>query len=134
MKPRLLLVDNNRETADLTQQDLEKNGFQVLRSHTAREALEMVEYEQPDIIVSEVMLEKHDAGFTLAKKVKADPRFNTIPLLLLTAITEKTSYRFELEKDGYWMKADDYVEKPILIQDLVSRILRLMGKETDGTP
>lgn len=126
-KPRLLLVNSNRELAGSIQLDLEKHGFQVLLCLSAQEAWQMVEYEQPDIIVSEVMLEEFDSGFTLAKQVKTDQRFRMIPLILMTKEKDKSRYSFDLDKDGYWMKADDYIEKPLEIQDLVERINRLLS-------
>lgn len=130
-KPRLLLVDNDREFAREMKNALEKQGFELLHRLTAREAWETVEFEGPDIVISEVMLENHDSGFDLAKQIKGDPRFKKIPVILLTDLNKKTGYEFDFEKDGYWMKADDYLEKPISVSDLTSRINRHMGRESE---
>ena len=130
-KPRLLLVDNDREFIRKMKTDLEDSGFEILYSHTGLEARQMVEYDQPDIVVAEVMLERHDSGFDLAKHVKGDPRFRHIPVILLTRLTQLTGYQFSLKNEGYWMKADDYIEKPLSAADLVSRINRLLNKESE---
>lgn len=131
-KPRLLLVDNDREFAREMKIALEKQGFELLHCHTAREAWETVEFEEPGLVISEVMLENHDSGFQLAKQIKGDPRFKMIPVILLTDLKRKTGYEFDFERDGYWMKADDYLEKPISVSELTSLINRRLGRESES--
>jgi len=130
---RLLFVDNDCDFIRSVKPSLEEQGFDVLVCHSAIEAIQLVEYEFPDIVVSEVMIEKHDSGFTLAKQVKADPRFRNIPFILLTAVKEKTGFTFDYEKDGYWMKVDDYIEKPIPIPDLISKINLFLNVEANAS-
>ena len=45
---------------------------------------------------------------------------------MLTAVGEATGFRFSMEKDGYWMKTDDFVDKPLEADALVTRIGKLI--------
>ena len=49
--------------------------------------------------------------------------------LPISAVTEKTGTRFSLEQDGYWMKADDYAEKPLALEDVLSRAEALLSRK-----
>jgi DNA-binding response OmpR family regulator len=128
-KPRVLLVDGDLDFVQATQSVLAKKGFEILCAHSAREGWEMVVYEQPDVIVLEVMLERHDSGFVLARAIKADPRFKHLPILFLTNVSDVTGFEFDMEKDGYWMKADDFLKKSMPMPDLISRINQLLEEE-----
>ncbi len=131
-KPRILLVDDDVDFIDLNRAVLENNGFDVVVAYTGREARDKVRFEQPDLIVLDLMLEKHDTGFAFAKEVKADPLYQKIPILMLTAVAGETGYDFSQELDGYWMKTDDYASKPLMPEELISRINKLLAKAAEG--
>lgn len=130
-KPRILLVDDDVDFIDLNKAVLENNGFDVVVAYNGREAQDKVRFEQPDLIVLDLMLEKHDTGFAFAKLVKADPLYQKIPILMLTAVAGETGYDFSQEMDGYWMKTDDYASKPLMPEELISRINRLLAKAAE---
>jgi CheY-like chemotaxis protein len=72
------------------------------------------------------MLEAHDTGFSVAADIKNDPLFRRIPVLLVSSVALATGYRFSSEDDGYWMKADGYVEKPVEPEALIRKIDELL--------
>ncbi|UCE20541.1 MAG: response regulator [Gemmatimonadota bacterium] len=112
---------------------LEHQGYEVVTAFSGKEGLETVKLERPDAIVLDLMMEKHDSGFTFAKNLKADPNLKHIPILMLTSVADATGYQFSLEEDGYWMKTDDFAEKPLLPTELVARIEKLLEKtEEEG--
>lgn len=127
-KARVLVVDADLEFLEAVHAELEASGFETIAVPTAREGWEAVEYEGPDLVVLEVMLERHDAGFVLAKRIKTDPRFSGIPVLLCTAVCREGGLELDLEKDGYWLRADDLVEKPVAPAELAGRVRALLGK------
>lgn len=127
-KAKILLVDNDVDFVDLNKAVLENSGFEVVTAFSAREGIDKVKVEHPDLIVLDLMMEKHDAGFSFAKQIKADPIFKRIPILMLTSVAEVTGFGFSQELDGYWMKTDDYAEKPILPDELVRRVRALLEK------
>jgi two-component system alkaline phosphatase synthesis response regulator PhoP len=127
-KPKILLVDDDVDFIDANKAVLENHGFDVVAAFSGREGLGKVRFDQPDLIVLDLMMERHDTGFAFAKAVKADPVYRRIPILMVSSAMEKTGYEFSQEMDGYWMKTDDYVGKPIQPEDLVTRIKDLLGK------
>lgn len=127
-KTKVLLVDDDVDFIDLNKLVLEKHGFDVVTAFSAREGMDKVRFEQPDAIILDLMMEKHDTGFGFAKSLKADPLYQKIPILMLTAVAGETGYDFSQELDGYWMKTDDYASKPLAPEDLIKRINALLEK------
>ncbi len=127
-KTKILLVDNDVDFVDLNKAVLENNGYEVITAFSAREGITKVKIEQPDLILLDLMMEKHDAGFSFAKQIKADPLYKKIPILMMTSVAEVTGFGFSQELNGYWMKTDDYVEKPLLPDDLLKKVKKLLEK------
>ncbi len=127
-KIKILLVDNDVDFVDLNKAVLENMGYEVATAFSGRDGIDKVKVEQPDLIVLDLMMEKHDSGFSFAKQIKADPLYRKIPILMLTSVAEATGFSFSQELDGYWMKTDDYAEKPIMPDELLKRIRNLLEK------
>ncbi len=127
-KPTILLVDDDIDFVDLNKAVLENQGFAVVPAYSGREGLDKVRFEQPDLIILDLIMEKHDSGFTFARTVKADPIYKKIPILMLTAAGGTTGCEFSQEADGYWMKTDDYACKPLEPEELVQRVKGLLAK------
>ncbi len=126
-KTRILLVDDDVDFIALNKAALENDGFDVVTAFSGREGLDKVRFEQPDLVVLDLMMEKHDTGFTVAKALKADPLYKRIPILMLSAAAAETGYEFSQELDGYWMKTDGYASKPLLPEDLLRRVKELLA-------
>ncbi len=134
-KKKILIIDDNVDFVKLNTATLEAAGYEVEAAYNADEGFTKVEYGQPDAIVLDLMMERHDSGFKLAEKLKTHPVLRTIPILILTAVGEATGVRFSMERDGYWMKADDFAEKPLPPEELVDRVGRLIAlAEQESSP
>lgn len=129
---RILIIDDDVDFVDLNKAVLVNNGFEVETAFSAREGMDKVQFEAPDLILLDLMLEKHDTGFSFAKSIKADPRYKEIPILMISAVAGETGYDFTQDQDGYWMKTDDFVSKPVEPEELVKRINALIEKAKKG--
>jgi DNA-binding response OmpR family regulator len=127
-KKKILIIDSDVDFIDQSKMALEEKGFEVISASDSREGIEKVSYEMPDIVLLELILEKHDAGFDLVKAIKADPRFKGIPVLMVTSAAGETGCDFCQDLDGYWMKTDDFVNKPVTPEELIKRINILLEK------
>jgi len=125
-KKKILLIDNDEQYVETTKSLLENDGYIVITAKSSKQGLSYVRYDKPDLILTELMLEKHDSGFIIARTLKADPLFRDIPIFMITAVKEKTGHGFSQTLDGYWMKTDDYAPKTIEADELVKRIKILM--------
>lgn len=125
-KARILVVDDDPDFVEMHKALLEHEGYEVFTASSGREGLDRVRTELPDLIILDLMMESHDSGFSFAREVKGDPLFKRIPVLMVTAVAETTGYDFSMDEDGYWMKTDAFLNKPIKPDVLISTVARLL--------
>src|SRR5215208_6959066 len=108
-----ILVVDKSDRLPKQREMFEKVGFTVLTAGTTEEGLKMAREQHPDLVISEVMLEKPDAGFVLGYKMKKDAALADIPLVLLSSIFQKTGTVMDLNSPEarQWIKADAYLER-----------------------
>src|SRR4030042_4648082 len=124
---RILVIDDDADFVESIKVVLEAKGYLVSQAPDKKEGMKKVEQIQPDLIIMDVMLEKMSDGFDLSRKIKGEERYKTTPILMLTAIGEKTGFRFSSAAgDEMWLPVDDYAEKPIQPEELISRVERLL--------
>ena len=127
-KKKILIVDPNPEDSARLQETLSGEGFAVEVAVDSAQAMVTLEYFQPDLVLADVILEERDAGFRLARQVKEHHILGRTPVFLLSSTREKTDTSFSFAEDGYWMKADDYAEKPVEGEELLKRVYTLLAK------
>ncbi len=109
----ILVVDDDRDIADIIGYSLRKEGHRPILAHSGEEALVLAERSRPDLVVLDVMLPGM-SGFDVCRKLREG---GPIPVILLTARGE--------EADRVWgldLGADDYVTKPFSHRELLARI------------
>ncbi|HIZ44499.1 MAG TPA: VanR-ABDEGLN family response regulator transcription factor [Firmicutes bacterium] len=113
MNEQILLVDDEREIADLIEVYLKNDGFAVRKFYTGLEALASMEKEPPDLAVLDVMLPDLD-GFRILQKIREHYFF---PVIMLTARVE------DMDKImGLTLGADDYITKPFNPLEVTARV------------
>ena len=112
---RLLIVEDNIELLMLMNQLL-NNKYYVKTATNGKEALDIIQKEELDIIISDVMMPVMN-GLELTRKVKSDPNFQHLPIILLTAKTQEND-----REEALQIGADSYVTKPFKLKDLELRI------------
>lgn len=122
----ILIVDIDSENNDINKKYLECHGFEVNCVETANEAIEILNTSKPDLVITEIMLENNDSGFSLAYHAKK--KYPEIGVIILTDVVRKTGIEFELntEDEKSWIKADDWINKPINPAVLVKKINKLI--------
>lgn len=120
----ILLVDDNHNLTDFLSKELKPLFKATYMAHDGREALEIVQKQVPDIIVSDVMMPIMN-GYELCKAIKENISISHIPVILLTARNDEQSQLY-----GYKIGADAYLGKPFEIDTLVKIIQnRLYNRE-----
>jgi CheY-like chemotaxis protein len=84
---RVLVVDDNRDAAQLLALLLRKSGHDVLTAYGGAEALEVADDFRPECVISDIGMPGVD-GYELARRFRSDQRFKEIPLIALTAYTD----------------------------------------------
>ena len=127
----ILVVDDEEPIQELLRFNLEKAGYLVCVAKDGQEVLDRVEKEQPDLIVLDVMLPGMD-GLEVCQRLRLNPKFQQIPIIMLTAKGEEIDKVLGLE-----IGADDYMTKPFSPRELLARIKarlrsRNLPKEEEG--
>ena len=127
---KILIIDDDPDIRESLKVVLENKGHKVVSASNGQEGLEVTEKEDPDLIILDIMMETGDSGFDVARRIKNDKKRKNVPILMLTAIEEKTGLSFKKEAgDDVWLPVDAYVEKPIAPEDLVAKVEALLKKK-----
>lgn len=121
-KKRLLLVDDEKDLVETVKFRLEANNYEVLTAYDGSEGLDKAKKEKPDLIILDLMLPKMD-GYKVCGLLKADVRYNKIPVIMFTARAQETDMAM-----GKEVGADTYITKPFEPQVLLAKIKALLGE------
>lgn len=127
MKTDILVVDDEKEIADLIELYLANEAYQVHKFYNGKDALSFLESQTPDLAILDVMLPDMN-GFSICQKIRESYNF---PIIMLTAKDE------EIDKiTGLTLGADDYMTKPFRPLELIARVkaqLRRFTKYNNAT-
>ena len=105
-KKKILLVEDEKVLIETVTLRLEANGYEVIPAYDGFEGLEKAKKEKPDLIILDLMLPKMD-GYKVCGLLKADTRYNKIPIIMFTARAQESD-----KKMGKEVGADAYITKP----------------------
>jgi len=114
---KVLIVDDERNLRTLYQRELEREGYQVLCASTAREGLELIENERPDVLVLDIRMPGMDGLEALARTLDQHPQ---LPVILNTAYSGYKDDFLSWGADAYLVKSADLTELLTTIRSLVS--------------
>ncbi len=122
---RVLAVDDEPRYLEIIRFNLETAGFRVACAGSGEEALELVEADEPDLIVLDLMLPGID-GYEVCRRVRER---SSCPIIMLTARgAEEDKVR------GLRLGADDYVTKPFSAQELLARVEAVLRRARPPEP
>ncbi len=121
--PKVLIADDEPGILLSLEFLMKKEGHRVFIARDGREALALVEQEQPDVLVLDVMM-PHLNGLELCRAVRANPVHQAVKIIFLSAKSKEADIRAGLEAG-----ADAYLAKPFSTRDLVKRIADLLATE-----
>ena len=124
MAVTVLIVEDDRNIAELLQLYLEKEGYAVAMACDGKEGLAMFRAIKPDLMLLDVMMPGMD-GWTLCKTIRGE---SNLPIIMLTAKAE-TDDKVTGLKSG----ADDYITKPFEMKEVLARIEAVL-RRSDCTP
>lgn len=121
MGSKILIVDDEKEIADVVGLYLQNENYEVIKCYNGTDALRLISEERPDMALLDVMLPDID-GFTILQKIRENYNF---PVIMLTA---KTEYMDKIT--GLTLGADDYIAKPFNPLELVARVKSQLRRYT----
>lgn len=115
-KGYVLVVDDEEPNRLLLRDPLEAYGYEVTETASGTEALLSIAERLPDLVLLDVMMPGMD-GFQVCRRLKKDPRTAHVPILMVTALSERKERLMGIEAG-----ANDFLNKPVDIQDLTLRV------------
>jgi two-component system phosphate regulon response regulator PhoB len=122
MAATILVVEDEPAIQELIAYNLKQAGHQTLRADNAEQALNLVSNALPDLVLLDWMLPGL-SGIEFARRLRADKRTRTVPIIMLTARSDEQDKLAGL--DG---GADDYITKPFSPRELMARIKAVLRR------
>jgi len=119
MERRILVVEDSPTQAEQLRLLLENEGYRVDVAGNGRKGLEQIQLEQPDLIISDVVMPEMD-GYAFCQAVKSNPRTKRIPFVLLTQQNTPNDIVWGLQQG-----ADNFITKPFDDDYLLERVRRI---------
>src|SRR3954469_20792549 len=122
--PPILVVDDNRDNANIIRQYLEVRGYPITVAHSGEEALALFETVRPAIVLLDVMMPGRD-GWEVCRVMKQHPTLGrTVRVIMVTALNE-----WQDKREALQIGADDYVEKPFDLPTLANTVQRNLAMQ-----
>ncbi len=119
---KVLIVEDEKAISDIVAFNLKREGHEVFAAYDGKEALEMFEKDNPDLVLLDVMLPYID-GFEVCRRIRET---SNLPIIMMTAREEEADKVFGLENG-----ADDYVTKPFSMKELMARVKANIRRSSD---
>ena len=121
-KPLVLVAEDDEDILALVAYCLERAGYDVITATNGEDAANLAAAERPDLAVLDVMMPRLD-GYAVTRRIRADERTATMPVILLTARVQEADVA-----RGFEAGADDYIKKPFSAQQLHARVQAALGR------
>ena len=134
-KPKILVIDDDPDLVESIRIALEANHYDVSSAANGTEGLRLIKEIHPDLIILDVMMNTITEGFQVLQQLRShDPQseyssYSTIPILMLTVVSQKMHMEFSPQADGDYLPVDEFVDKPIRIEALLEKVRKLIQKD-----
>lgn len=130
---KVLIADDEADVLEYIQAVLEEDGYGFLTASDGEAALQKAREEAPDLIILDVQMPKKD-GFRVFSELRRDNATKSIPVIMLTAVTERTGIKFDGDAMGQYFGSEPeaYIDKPIdpaKLRQTVSKLVETTPSE-----
>ncbi len=126
VKGTILYVEDNPENRMLVRRVLVAEKYALHEANNARQALDILKSNQPDLILMDINMPDMD-GYTLTAQIKSMPGYERIPIIAITANVMRGDREKTLEAG-----CDGYIQKPIDIDALTREIEKFLARRTNA--
>ena len=132
---KIMIVDDDPDYINVVKTILEREQYTVVTAGDKTEGMEKIRAEKPDLAILDVMMNAWQDGFEMSRQLKKDPQFKNMPVLMLTAVENRTGIGFKSTAgDPTWLPVDVFLDKPVEPEVLLSEVKKLLSnKAINGT-
>jgi len=126
---RILIIDDDPDITEAMTVVLENKGYEVDSAADGSVGMERLAAHRPDLIILDVMMRTSQEGFELSRQLKHNAAYKEIPILMLTAVKEKTGLDFKSTAgDQSWLPVEEFLDKPVKPNVLLEKVASLIPK------
>ncbi|MBW7990797.1 MAG: response regulator [Planctomycetes bacterium] len=130
---KIMIVDDDPDYIDVVKTILEREQYTVITAGDKTEGMEKIRAEKPDLAILDVMMHAWQDGFEMSRQLKKDPQFKKMPILMLTAVENRTGIGFKSTAgDPTWLPVDVFLDKPVEPDVLLSEVKKLLSKKAEN--
>ena len=126
MSSKIMVVDDEPDTVGLVTLVLESEGHEVMPAYNGKDALDMLNYAKPDLILLDIMMPDID-GWDVYRSIRENSETKDIPVVMLTAKAQSIDKMIGLHVIG----ADGYITKPFGRRELVDGVKKHLKENSD---
>ena len=125
---KILVIDDDPDFLFTMETFLKRNGFETLTAEDGQKGVDLVQKEQPDLVLLDVMMETLYSGFEVCKRLKSDTKLKNIPIIAISGMGDQLGVKFDKERDEEYFSPDEFLEKPLDKEKLLGKIKGLLGQ------
>ncbi len=114
----ILVVDDDPDLVEAVSMKLEAKNYRVAKAYDGVEAMDRINEEKPDLVVLDVMMPRKN-GWDVCEEIKNSDTLKNIAVVLLTAVADSVKTTSYTHHNGKTTLADDYIPKPIDLDELM---------------
>jgi CheY-like chemotaxis protein len=127
---KILIVEDDPDFTKALKVTLESEQYTVDTAADRTEGMEKIRNDKPDLVILDVMMSTWSDGFEMSRELKKDPQLKDIPILILTAVKNKSGIDFKSTAgDPVWLPVDGFLNKPVEPQILLAEVEKLLSKK-----
>lgn len=126
---KIMVIDDDPCIRDSLQTVLESRQYKVVTAANRTEGMDKIKAEKPDLLILDIMMSSWLDGLDMSKKLKKDPIFSGMPIMMLTGVRRKTGFDLRPRDGGPdWCSVDAYLDKPVAPEVLLAEVEKLLLK------
>lgn len=126
----VLVIDDDIDLVEIIRMTLEREKLRVIDAQNGERGFALAREQKPDLILLDVMMGTVDEGFQVAYRLRSDPLTAQTPIIMLSAVSERTGFEFDKGRDAEFLPVSEFIEKPISPRKLVDLVRRHLPTTT----
>lgn len=133
MDKKILIIDDDEDFVAITKTIFETKSYHCVTAYSAKEGLQKIKKENPDLIIVDVMMEDMTAGFRLVNNLRTAEEnseyhpYSKIPLLMVTVFEDVTKIDIQKKAGTSLLPVDEFMRKPVKPRELLAKAEKMLA-------